>query len=670
MAQRPPVVDEAQKKFFQDLAGPNFAITASIYQGLHEATGGDADKMTDELMNMMNDPFAEEKKRAEQRNREIEMQRRAAQEEADKRKRDEAERVLREEVARRLLQEKSQELELIRQQEEAFRVIARQNEEKRKKEEENARLAELQRKNTDEDQRKLEEEIQRRLVEARKKREEEEVQRLKELEAKKVREEQARRFAEEALRYAEQEREQKLKQKEAELQAAAQTQAQRAAAEVARLQAEAQKRAEADAQKRAEAEAQKRAEIEAEERVRRRVEEEMRRSVEDERKKKEAAEAKMRAAAEEHRLREEVERRLRLEDQQKASAAAAAAASAAAPAPAASTSVPASPQSQSNASDRAAKEQSINEMRAVYDQKLKELEDRLLQYDRKIQIISAPSSASASAPASPATPTAASAAAAAAPVPPIVCVLVDNDTAPAKVEEVTAFLASKGVRGADVRVVNATNDFELVQVVKGQRDTLQYPSIIIRQQAVGTLEELKQYAQKIGVLEALLAGEKVDLAAAAGKKEGAPTPPELKLGLYDYSISATEFTLKTVGTLVFLPIIAPYKLLTWAFGGKQPELAKGEDIDVIQSNWYWRHQLRTVRFMDDHMLRLRPGYNDVRAAHKYDDVKEIRVIDATNLVISYKTGGADYLRTTPADVKRICDIIAAKNKQLPPIVKS
>jgi hypothetical protein len=62
------------------------------------------------------------------------------------------------------------------------------------------------------------------------------------------------------------------------------------------------------------------------------------------------------------------------------------------------------------------------------------------------------------------------------------------------------------------------------------------------------------------------------------------------------------------------------------------------------------------------MLRMRPGYDDVRAVHKYDEVKEVRLLDSTNLVIGYRAGGADYLRTTPADVQRIVQILTAKNK--------
>jgi len=53
---RPPQATTDQLKFFQGIAGPNFVITQSIYGQLYEATQGDHDKMTDELMMMMIDP--------------------------------------------------------------------------------------------------------------------------------------------------------------------------------------------------------------------------------------------------------------------------------------------------------------------------------------------------------------------------------------------------------------------------------------------------------------------------------------------------------------------------------------------------------------------------------------------------------------------------------------
>jgi len=57
MARRqPPLATPDQLKFFQGIAGPNLPITQSIYAQLYEATHGDHDKMTDELMMMTIDP--------------------------------------------------------------------------------------------------------------------------------------------------------------------------------------------------------------------------------------------------------------------------------------------------------------------------------------------------------------------------------------------------------------------------------------------------------------------------------------------------------------------------------------------------------------------------------------------------------------------------------------
>ncbi len=185
--------------------------------------------------------------------------------------------------------------------------------------------------------------------------------------------------------------------------------------------------------------------------------------------------------------------------------------------------------------------------------------------------------------------------------------------------------------------------------------------MLIHNRAVGTFAELKAVSEKIGVLEQLLAGENVDPEVLNNKKPGA-TPPELRLGLYDYGVTFGEYTLKAV----FLPVVGPYKLLSWAFGSKPQELEKGEDFDVIQSNWYWRHQLRMLRFTSQHMIRLcPPGTSDVRAMHKYEDIKEVKLIDPTYFAITYREGGSDWYRTTPSDVRRICDIICLKNKNVP-----
>jgi hypothetical protein len=578
MAGQVPRADEDRRKFFQELAGPNFQVTQSVYRHLNDAASGDPDKMTDELMTLLSDPMMEERRRDEERR------------EADRRKREEAERLHREEVVRqefaRLEAAKKQSHDdEIRRQEEALREFAA----RKKQQDEEARKLAAERQRVEDEQKRLEQELQRRAQE-------------RQVRERALKEEEERRFAEDARRFDE------------------------------------LRKAQADAANR----------LEAEKKL---IDEAMRR--------KQLLEAEAARLDEERKLREAMELRLKQEQElrrQQLEAAAAKPAPAAAPVvrsgSAAAVTPPAAPASVPTAaplsSDEAKKkEEGLQEMRAVYDRKLQELEARLAAFDQKMG----------------GKPDSGKAGSEVVPQGPAVCILVDNDTPQEKADEVVAFLQSKQVKPSDVRVVNASSDFELVQVVKGQRTELKYPSIIIRNTSLGTLDDLKAVCVKIGVLEQLLAGEKVDLSYAfSPEKKSGPQPPELQLGLYDYGISATEFTLRTVGTIVFLPIIAPYKLFSWAFGGKQQEVAKGEDIDVIQSNWYWRHQLRTIRFLDDQMLRMRPGYEDVRAVHKYDEVKEVRLLDSTNLVIGYRAGGADYLRTTPADVQRIVQILTAKNK--------
>jgi hypothetical protein len=44
-------------------------------------------------------------------------------------------------------------------------------------------------------------------------------------------------------------------------------------------------------------------------------------------------------------------------------------------------------------------------------------------------------------------------------------------------------------------------------------------------------------------------------------------------------------------------------------------------------------------------------------------------VDDTNLVISYRQGGADYLRTTPENVRLICDLITKRSPNPPAIIK-
>ncbi|EMS17066.1 hypothetical protein KM1_137240 [Entamoeba histolytica HM-3:IMSS] len=64
---------------------------------------------------------------------------------------------------------------------------------------------------------------------------------------------------------------------------------------------------------------------------------------------------------------------------------------------------------------------------------------------------------------------------------------------------------------------------------------------------------------------------------------------------------------------------------------KQPD-----DIDyyVIRTNWYWRHQIRIMRFGKEHFYRLDETYH-VKESFRYEDVKEIVQTDEEHLVIKF-----------------------------------
>jgi hypothetical protein len=530
------------------------------------------------------------------------------------------------------------------EQEDARRFLERRREEDRRKEEDERRrqeilrqqqevLREAENRKREEDRKRKEEEEkrlgeERRLADDRRKREEEqERQRKQEQEQKRFQEEQIKLEEEFQRRVADarkKEEEDKRRQNDE--------------ADRKRREAEAEER-----KRREEAEEKRRKEEELERRVReqlrkemeeeerkKRAESELRRRLEEEDKKRreeEEVEAKLRAEAEKkqkeeaEKKRQEEEEKLRKEEEEK--------------------------KRNDNRSEEEKKK--LEEMQQIYQKKLEELEAKL----RVLQV--------------PAKEEQKEEKKEQAPQSPKVCLLVNESVAQARVDEAIAYLQEKaGVKKEEIQIVNASKDYDLLGVVKGQRDKLEFPMVLIRDSVVGTVEELKAYGDK-GMLQAILAGQKPP--SDGSNPSSKNRPAELQLSFLDHTVSFTVSTVQGLGTLVFLPIIAPYKLLSWAFGGSAPKPAQGVDVDVIQSNWYWRHQLRTLRFTDDNILRLRPGYEDIRAEHKYEDVKEIKLVDQTNLVITYRQGGSDYLRTTPDNMRRICDIITQRSKNPPAIIQ-
>jgi len=280
-------------------------------------------------------------------------------------------------------------------------------------------------------------------------------------------------------------------------------------------------------------------------------------------------------------------------------------------------------------------------MKLIFEQRLEELKAKLVEAEKKIDAVKSKDMA---------------------PVPPKVSVYNDNETE-AKANEIKTFLLEKGLKDEEIRVMNGSGNLELIGAVKQQRgDKFQFPVAIINNIIVGNIDDIKAYNVE-GILDDIIAGKNAHLPTKKG------TPPELQIGFIDGTINLAEWTIYGLGTLVLLPVLAPYKLLSWAFGSKKPELESGVDIDVIHTNWYYRHQLRTFRFTEENVFRLRPGYNDVRAVHKYDEISSLDRVDAINLIISYRDKSSpDYIRAPPNDIKRIKDI-TLKNSKVKPQLK-
>eukprot|EP01103_Thecamoeba_quadrilineata_P006284 TRINITY_DN16003_c0_g1_i1.p1 TRINITY_DN16003_c0_g1~~TRINITY_DN16003_c0_g1_i1.p1 ORF type:complete len:194 (+),score=24.11 TRINITY_DN16003_c0_g1_i1:70-651(+) len=94
----------------------------------------------------------------------------------------------------------------------------------------------------------------------------------------------------------------------------------------------------------------------------------------------------------------------------------------------------------------------------------------------------------------------------------------------------------------------------------------------------------------------------------------------------DIPVSSSSFIEHPLGRIAeFGYTIAQY-FLYWS-----DEIAWTSDIqnaikhEVIKTNWYWREQTRFLLFEEKHLLRLRSNYLDVRAAHKYTSIKDVKI---------------------------------------------
>jgi len=149
-------------------------------------------------------------------------------------------------------------------------------------------------------------------------------------------------------------------------------------------------------------------------------------------------------------------------------------------------------------------------------------------------------------------------------------------------------------------------------------------------------------------------------APKSGPSANSSSEIDLQLNFFDKCLNTVE------------SVASWFNPFSW-FGGKPGTRTSTpgdyRDFDVVQSNWYWRHQHRKLRFVSDCFVRIHPTLQEVRALHKFEDVSKITLLNATNFIIHYKDQSSpDFIRASEADVKAMSDIIALHPKRDPSFV--
>jgi len=59
------------------------------------------------------------------------------------------------------------------------------------------------------------------------------------------------------------------------------------------------------------------------------------------------------------------------------------------------------------------------------------------------------------------------------------------------------------------------------------------------------------------------------------------------------------------------------------------------DIVVIHTNWFWKQQIRLLRFNDEEFMRVHPTTNEVKEVHRYTQVDKITITGNTFMIIYF-----------------------------------
>eukprot|EP01116_Phalansterium_solitarium_P010340 TRINITY_DN2502_c0_g1_i1.p2 TRINITY_DN2502_c0_g1~~TRINITY_DN2502_c0_g1_i1.p2 ORF type:complete len:347 (-),score=108.88 TRINITY_DN2502_c0_g1_i1:847-1887(-) len=144
------------------------------------------------------------------------------------------------------------------------------------------------------------------------------------------------------------------------------------------------------------------------------------------------------------------------------------------------------------------------------------------------------------------------------------------------------------------------------------------------------------------------------------------SPPPSRATLEPYALVSTAY--ETGASLLsgVSSVLSSYFAAWASAGGHAPPRGSPrkleeslKDFDVIQVNWYWRQQPRTLRFFADKFQRVNAATGEVRSEHSYSAIQLMTVTGRTFLQLVFKDASpAEYYQaaSVPAIAQLIIDV--------------
>jgi len=238
--------------------------------------------------------------------------------------------------------------------------------------------------------------------------------------------------------------------------------------------------------------------------------------------------------------------------------------------------------------------------------------------------------------------------------------------------EIRNLLIAAGAQEPEVSRLNlCTNtDIDLVEYISrkmGGLNQARPPFVFYHQNFLGDNDTVKRMYES-GKLQELLSQKRIEITHTnnnlymeddmqpSGPLNSEPDPPT-QLRLID---SLLEFR-ETISSY-FNPFAWWRSYFYIPVEKNQPILT----VNAVHTNWYGRNQRRTFKFYPESFQRMHPN-GDVRAKYGYEEIKNMKLLKLTCLVIEYSTSNVspDWISASSDEISDIIKFLG--EKQIPVI---